>query len=356
MLKTPLNCPKSPLGRVVNLRVNFLSEIVRKTAYILGTICVVMSLLGAFLKLNSLPGGGISLILFTSLFSIAAMPLFLYSLSKAETEKAMQFAIRLCGFSFAVLQVGLLFCAQRWPEPMKFIYAGLAGQIVFVIVFLVNVRKPSVKTKSFSIFTVLAVLILLALVGGCYDRSKDSEIEAAQYAALDQVRSDLAIALNHSYELLQDTGSDTLFGNDSANVALLSTAADLVDYIQDIKNEIVSNSNYGVSASLDEKNNIRYPLDHDTPTFFMVGSDPANPTGKGLELYDQLLKFKTNILPAGVYFAVPVQDDAEMQTQWVKDNFYHATVLESLTRLTKIQIEICTSVNTSVEKTTNNQQ
>ena len=83
----------------------------RKAAYILGTICVVLSLVGAVLKLNSLPGGGTLMVLFTSLFSVGAMPLFLYALSKVETEKAMQFAIRLCGFSFAALQVGLLFYA-----------------------------------------------------------------------------------------------------------------------------------------------------------------------------------------------------------------------------------------------------
>lgn len=327
----------------------------RKAAYILGTICAVLSLAGAVLKLNGLPGGGILLILFTSLFSVGAMPLYLYSLSKVETEKAMQFAIRLCGFSFAVLQIGLLFLAQRWPEPMRFIYAGLAGQIVFVIVFLVNVRKPDVKTKKFSMFTVLALLVLIALGGGCYDRSKDSEKEATQYTAYDQVRSDLAIAVNHSYELLQGTGSDTLFENDSANIALLSTAVDFEDYIQDIKNEVVSRSNFGVSASSEEMDKIRFPLDYDTPTHFMVGSDPANPNGKGLELYDQLLEFRTHILPIGVNFEVPVQDDPQMRTQWVKDNFYHATVLESLTRLTKIQIAICTSVNTAVEST-NNQQ
>ena len=321
----------------------------RKAAYILGTICVLLSLCGAYLKLSGLPGGAILLILFTTVFSIAAMPLYLYSMYKSETEISMKFALRLGGFSFAVFQVGLLFYVQRWPGEMQMIYTGAAGLIVFLIMFAFNVRKSEVNLKDFSMFGVFAVSILVSLGIGCYDRTKDSEIEQKQYAAYENVRSEYLAVVGRSYELLEDAGHDTLFDDDSANVALLSAGIDLQNYVQRIKEELISNSNYGLYSSGKESDRIIHPLDYDTPTLFMVGVDPANPSGKGLELYDQLLAFKTNNLPAGANFAVPVRDDSEMRVQWVKDSFYHATVLESLTRLTKIQIEICNSVNASVE-------
>ncbi len=322
----------------------------RKAAYILGIICVVLSLAGAFLKLNSLPGGGILLILFTSLFSIAALPLYLYSLSKVETEKAVQLAIRLCGFSFAVPQVGLLFWVQRWPEPMRFIYAGLAGQIVFVIVFLLNVSKPNVKTRSFSMFTILAVLILLALGVGCYDRAKDSEVRDVQLAAYEKVRTECSVTFNHSTELLLAVKiQDSLGQNDTAGIAILENGIAIVDYIESLKSEIVLLANYGDVHYPDSSGDILHPLDNVNAAAYLLGPDVTNPTGQGLVLYSRLLKFKNDFLPAAVTFSVPVSDNNEKKDQWVKDNFYNTTILEALLRLTMVQRAICTAINTAIE-------
>lgn len=322
----------------------------RKTAYILGTICAVLSLAGAILKLSSLPGGAILLILFTSLFSIGALPLYLYSLGKVETEKAMQFAVRLCGFSFAVLQVGLLFYAQRWPEPMRFIYAGLAGQIVFLILFTLNVRKPEVKTKGFSLFAVLPLLILLSLVLGCYDRTKDSEIERTQYEQYENVRIEATATMEHSIELLANLGKDdSLWNNDSAAIAFLNSGLDMVKYIESMKREFILLSNYGDENYPDTTGEIHRPLDKETAAAYMIGPDVTNPTGQGVVLYNKLYKFRKEVLPAAVGFSVPVSDDNQQQEQWVKDNFYNATILEALLRLTMIQKAVCTAINTAIE-------
>lgn len=321
----------------------------RQAAYILGFICVVLSVTGTFFKLNSFPGGGILLILFTSLFSVAAMPLYLYSLSKTETGKVMHFAIKLCGFSFAVFQIGLLFFVQRWPNNSNLIYAGAAGLIVWLVVFVVNVRKPETKTKGFSLFGVLAVMVLLALVGAGYDRLKDEEIEAQQYASLQSVNSDYAIVVGKSNQWLKAIGTDSLDYNDSVNKVLLLSAIELQNYIESLKDELISTSNYGIGAPIEKSKEILRPWDHDITTFLFVGENPAIPSGRGLELYDNLLAFKVDVLKDNVNFAVPVSNNEAMRIQWVKDNFYHATVLEVLTRLTKIQTEISISVNSAVE-------
>ncbi len=325
----------------------------RKAAYILGIVCVVLSLAGIFLKLNSLPGGSTLLILFTSLFSLGAMPLYLYSISKIETEKREHFAIRLCGFSFAVFQIGLLFFAQRWPDSLNIVYAGAAGLIVWLIVFVLKVRNSETKAKEFSLFGLLAVLILLTLAGASYDRVKDEEIEAQQYAALESVNSKYAVVVADSYQYLNELGGDSLDYNDSVKKALLMSGIELQSYIESLKDELITISNYGIGAPIVKNEEILRPWDHDIPTFLLVGVSPANPTGRGPELYDKLLSFRKSVLPENVNFAVPVSNDGEMRVQWVKDNFYHATVVEALTRLTKIQIEICTSVNTAVESNTN---
>ncbi len=330
----------------------FHSEIVRKAAYILGTICAVFSLAGAVLKLNSLPGGGILLVLFTTLFSVAAMPLYLFSLSKVETEKAMQFAIKLCGFSFAVLQVGLLFCVQRWPGEMNMIYVGAAGQVVFLIIFLANFRKPDVKTRSISNFSVLALLVVASLGVGCWSaKEKTSEIEDKS-GIFTQELSDYVILKNRVDSMIVEFHSDSMNHDiDSAATEYFTDALEVVSNIEELKCGFLSrlNDNYYCDGT-EKAYRVDNPNDVDVSTLMMVGENPAVPNGKGIILYGYLAVYRNIKLHPDIKFAIPIGDTPEYKDQWVKDNFYHITAMEMMIRMTVIQKNIYQSVEESIQK------
>lgn len=342
----------SSLGTVVNLRVNSPLKIVRKTAVVLGIVCGVMSILGVVLRLYGVPGGSVLLILFTSLFSVVVMPLYLYALLKVETEKVIHFALRMCGFSIAVLQVGLLSYAQQWPKPYSFIYPGALGLLVAMIVFVLNAQKSGSPTRRFSAFAVLPIAVLGSLCVSCL-------VTDARVISSD-VQTEFLTTEMKSYDLCEHRVDSiyAAFAADTLNQDQLVAAqqfkkqsADLIASIEEMKCAFLSSLNGDdVCLNADGTYRIERPADYDISTHLMVGADAAQPTGRGMELYAALLKYRNEVLHEKVTFEIPVRDDKVYKEQWVKDNFYHLTAVELVTRLTVIQKSICKSMEESFTK------
>jgi len=132
---------------------------------------------------------------------------------------------------------------------------------------------------------------------------------------------------------------------------------DLVKYIDHLKAEILMHAQTMTEAVADT-----FPLrkidkldDYDTPTHFMVGSDPANVTGEAKELKKKMEEYKTVLLSLlnpkdkaaiqasldkGLYTGTSYNQSEEKNVSWEWYNFYHLPLAAAIANLTKIQNDV----------------
>ncbi|HTF04896.1 MAG TPA: hypothetical protein VK826_12805 [Bacteroidia bacterium] len=323
----------------------------RKAALIVGIVCAVFAVLAAVMKLTGFPGGSFLFLIFTSIFSVVALPLHLASLFK-ETKNGMRRAsLLVTWFGLAALQIGLLFAAMSWPGPFPILVQGVVFSLVALVLFMVSSKKEGVVTRWFSPFTVLVVIVFASLSTGwtqAQERIEFGEEHLATYHVQDSAYA----------ELMSNVAErSNVFHGDTANVSVDSAARiyfdeafDVITYIEELKAELANSSNHGLTPLRAEQGPLIHPDEYDTPSWFMVGPDVQNPTGKGMELYDRLWRYRSKVLHADVAFGIPVKSTMVDKEQWVKDNFYHVPAIDALTRLTVVQQNILQSVSESMDK------
>jgi len=132
---------------------------------------------------------------------------------------------------------------------------------------------------------------------------------------------------------------------------------ELIDFINELKSEIKMHAQQMTKQVADtfKLRNIDKLDDYDTPTHFMVGSDPANVTGKSKELKEKINKYKDVLLALlgekdraaiqtqldkGLYTGTSYNQSEEKNVSWEWYNFYHLPIAAAIANLTKIQNDV----------------
>jgi gliding motility-associated protein GldM len=132
---------------------------------------------------------------------------------------------------------------------------------------------------------------------------------------------------------------------------------ELVAYIRELKGEILIHAQPMSKEVADT-----FPLrkidkldDYDTPTHFMVGSDPSNVTGKSKDLKLKMEEYKKALLALlgpkdkaaiegtldkGLYTGTSFNQSEEKYVSWEWYNFYHLPIAAAVANLTKIQNDV----------------
>lgn len=322
---------------------------VKKAALICGIIFSLIVTCSVFMKINNIPGYGLLRIVGTGLFCLFAIPLqLIYNLKR--NANGLRIAADVVGtFGMWFLLTGLLFKAQSWPGAELIVLVGSIVFFLFVSLFIAASRKTDVKTQWFTGFTATAFVIIGTLgISGPISSTHDDEIKGFMII-YNNSKDELETEKDRAHELINAIDTSRALDSNERNLAMefYSAAMDASDDIERIKKQLVLESNleYGVA---DEDKAILNPGDTDFTTYFMVGEDLTKPDGKGMLVYENLQQYNNHVLPKSVKFGMPTPAGSA-KDQWVKDNFYHATVIEALTRLTQAQIVIQKSIVETLE-------
>jgi hypothetical protein len=326
--------------------------LMRKAALVTGIICAVFTVIAAVLKLTGIPGGSFLFLIFAGAFAGVVMPMHYF----AQTRIAQPGIKRIADFLGIItgmhLIIGLLFVALNWNGSMLFFVQGGFLALFFIGTFVVAAQKQGVITKWFSSFTVLFLIVVAALAIGCVTREVQKEETNTQYVVLQEEVSKYTAARKEMDQRMAVFSADTADQSlDSAANRFFADAIVLIKEIEEYKCAFLERLNRGESCRDDQgAYRVSRPDDYDISTMMLVGPDPQNLTGEGVNLYERMFRYRNYVLHPEVSFGVPVREQTGYKEQWVKDNFYHATALETLTRLTQIQTKICESVNESIDK------
>lgn len=137
---------------------------------------------------------------------------------------------------------------------------------------------------------------------------------------------------------------------------------ELVKFIQEIKGELKTETEFGVNYSPEQKKIgdtlssrlIAKPDDYDTPTNYMIGEDPANVTGKAAELKkklndhhkfllaqlapDQQKELENNLKTLETKEQWNQSEEKTVSWEWY--NFYHMPITAMLANLTRMQVDV----------------
>jgi gliding motility-associated protein GldM len=145
-------------------------------------------------------------------------------------------------------------------------------------------------------------------------------------------------------------------------MAVKAKSKEITDYIQSLKGDLKVAVELGLGAVEGNKafgdtlrsTLISKPDDYDIPTNYMIGSDPANVTGKASELKTKLTGYKDflnsqltpeaqkNLENVMAPFACGDQyhSTEEKDVSWEWYNFYHMPIVAMLANLTRIQVDV----------------
>jgi gliding motility-associated protein GldM len=140
---------------------------------------------------------------------------------------------------------------------------------------------------------------------------------------------------------------------DKAN-AIQKASDDLVTYIQLLKADIKMNAQSlpdQKTADTFQLKNIDKLDDYDTPTYYMIGEDPANVTGKAAELKTKIETYKKLVLGflsekekanfnIGMNLGEKFNQSEEKMVSWEWYNFYNLPVAATIANLTKMQNDV----------------
>lgn len=322
----------------------------RKAALIVGIIFAVFAAASAFFRLADIPGHGLLRVAGAGFFCLAALPLqLIYNLKRNNSGlRRTADIVGMLGMWF--LLAGLLFKAQNWPGAHVVLLGGLLITAIFAVLFIAASRQPGASTEWFTGFTATALIVVASLCVGWMKSSENNEWYREQLMAYEACIDEYESKQGRPYELiLEKDTSGVPDHNDTMAVLLYESANRTLDYIERVKANLVLESNEAIGIE-GERNAIFNGEDIDVPTWYLIGEDITRPTGEGLYVFDAIREFRQDALAKTVNFTIPTPSGTEVQDQWVKDNFYHASVYGALTRLTYVQIAIQNAVITALEQ------
>jgi hypothetical protein len=323
---------------------------VRTPALIVGIIFAVLAVASVLLRLAEIPGHSLLRIAGAGFFCLVALPLqLIYNLKRSNNALRRTADIAGTIGMFFVLS-GLLFKVQNWAGAQVVLLGGLLITVIFVVLFIAASRQPGVITEWFTGYTATALIIIASLCVGWMKSSQNNEVFREQLLAYEICLDEYKSKQGRAYELILEKDTNGLPDhNDTMAVQLYEYANRALEYIEKVKANLVLESNE-VIGKAGERKLIFNGGDTDVPTWYLIGDDITRPTGEGLYVFDAIREFRQDALAKTVNLAIPTPSGTEVQDQWVKDNFYHASVYEALTRLTYVQIAIQNSVITALEQ------
>lgn len=313
----------------------------RKASLISGIVAVSFTFLGALLKMISFPGGSFLMMIGAFLFLFIFSPLLLiYQLRQASP--AIKKLADVAGIVVAfTLGSGLLMATMRWPGWMFTAAFGVIVAVLFLVLFFLSAGKMP-GFKPFGIFSYLVIIFYTLLLFGAQNGFVTGEESKEKMARF----NDRMITLNSMVAPTENAVQETL--GDSAlyesAVTLHANTSTMIGFVEQVKAELIAHDN-GTMPGQDRA--IAHPLGYDVTTHYLVGIDPHHPTGKGVELFRELKKFRENNLNADISFPESFDTSAE---QWATDKFYHVPLADVLTQLTDTEIALLKAEQEAIRK------
>lgn len=260
-------------------------------------------------------------------------------------------AVVLTWFAVADLLITVLYFVMSWTDRLKLVPAAVVLSILALLLFAVSAKKEPVPTRWFSSFTVVTLTMFGALIIGWTQATAPVEFgteHLATYYLQDSMYTDLKKQVEvKKTQFHADTAAVSF---DSVAEKYFVNAFGVIEYIASLKSNLIDLSNDGVQNLPEGYGPLLYPAEYTLSTSYMVGPYVQYPTGKGMELYDSLWNYRSEVLHPDVALGIPVKNAMVDKEQWVKDNFYHIPALDVLTRLTTVQQNILVSINESIDK------
>lgn len=319
---------------------------------ILGIISVVAVFLTSLMRVFYLPLGGVFLTLSVGFFVTVVLGLELLHKLRQPTSR-LQKALELIAILFLGQTMILGLCvAYGWNGASSMIMNAALLLLVYGLTFFIGKSRLNNGFRFHTPFNGLAILVLLPLLFFCTLRffganeSKRlvelNEIEVRRY---DSVK---AVVMTRYAEFLSDTTRDSAR---TSTEMFRRDALALIDYIYRLQIAFAYETNNGIAAPppTDTTLNLQDPLAMRMTHVWFIGSDVQNPTGKAIELFDSLAYYRNHVLHEEVPFFVRKNSTQEDKVQWVKDNFYNATAIEVMTRLTLYKENVYQSMQYSID-------
>ncbi len=315
----------------------------RKAALITGIIAVFITCVGIGFKLMGLPGSAIALLgafIFIGIFS----PLLLtYQLrqSPPRLKRLADITGLVVAFTLGVALTGL---TLHWPLTYLLMF-GMVVTALYAGLFFSSLNKTP-GAKPFGVFTVLVLLFYVALAGGWMLAGKADAESGQKMAVLIERRARLKVVMEKNEQLVLDAVADRIHtGADK----LHDQSMMVINELETLQNELINASSGHQLRGSDSAIYLERPLDYDTPTYFMIGENPAAPTGRAVGLRKKLVEFRTSDLAP----EIPLDIDLSPQingVSWEQANFYHVPVVDVLAYLVKIETAVLEAENTALEK------
>jgi|GEM_PF-6956044 len=311
----------------------------RTTTLVFGIISTFFIGLGLIFKALHFPGGAI-LTLFGFLILLVYELLFVVHISRQGLQKQLNASFTVFAFGTAVLASGFVFVIQRWPGGQINLLAGGAIVVVALILFLTSPRTNRAELRKHAVFPFLSLLLLLLLSGSVFIAKGNQKLYDAFVAGYFAAENERAKEEKEFSEFLRTLPQDSV--HDGKRATLLRESERLQEYIRSLHVELVSiemGLDLRVADTLDPQFYYKWD-DRDVPTNFLVGYDPAAPTGRGKELLAKLQQFRDETLAENVELNIDLPKGAAGNAEWISKNFYLKTTAETLSRLATLRKEI----------------
>lgn len=322
----------------------------RKASLVIAYICTGAILLGTIFRFLHFPGGGLLIVLFSGAFATLALPANLFALFQEKKNKLRRIAQVVGTLAAAHIVLLMLFFAQNWAGGQLFLYQGAALVVAFFAFVIAANKEQSEPMQINTRFNVLFFVIVVLLALSCLatdnrngERDRLVQLSEMQTRHCDSIRKVVDLMY---YDLSMDTSSYDDSTRSRAYDFLMESRR-VIGYIESVQQDFTVQNNYGIND--DTVTTLQDPMDIDLTTFYFIGEDVQNPTGKAVELYAILEDYRKNILHPDVPFFVRAQSTGEDAAQWVKDNFYKATAIEVMTRLTLLKQNIYQAMQHAIE-------
>jgi uncharacterized membrane protein len=156
----------------------------KRTLKVSGLISVFLIIIGLILKVQHLPGAGISLVAGFTFFSLVFIPLLIITKFRDEKAKKNRFVVTLGMILTLTATLGMLFKVMHWPMAHLLFTGSLAvfGLVFIPIYFFSRFKDPELKfnTAINTVFMIAAAGMLFALSNNSNSQKFDESVEAME--------------------------------------------------------------------------------------------------------------------------------------------------------------------------------
>lgn len=309
----------------------------RTTSIVFGSIALFFLAVSTLFRIKEWPGAGITGIAAWLFFSWIHQPLYLVDLLRSAVPPAAKTA-RITGFiGMGAATTGMLFTIQHWPGALPMLIVGALGIVAAVVTYGLSMKTAAETLKQNRVFSVFSVAVLVLMGVSCIKSLHKGDRTVQQidaFYASQQVKTDL---------LLQADRAESSFAADTTAPSNIRRAVEACretrEKIRRLRSEMLAEI-LGTDPPIADTLNPSYYRrwdDYDYTTHFLVGEDPANPTGKAKELTAWLHMLEQELEQTGQSHRLFIQEETDI---WIARNFYHQNLAQVLKLLNEIESDI----------------